>query len=518
MTGVPETGEAHSFFSDYRSYSSSGIAHITAEAVLEAQKQALELVVQGAPTDEVLRNLTGVVEDAADGDAFAAILIRDSEGHLRTACAPSLPGDFALATDALSATGVLGVAASTNVTSVTQDIAADPHWSAMAPLMDRLGLTAAWSHPIVTRENRVLGVFATFFRERRRPSALELRLVETLAQTAALAIARHDSEAIMARQRRTLDLAMEAAQMGAWRYTLADNICMYDERAQKLYGLADSRFLQDEDGVKRLIHPDDLGMMWTAVSIAADPLGEGRYEVEYRVRQQDGSWRWVSAWGLAEFEGVGPVRRAVAIAGASRDIADIKRAEERLRLLVNELSHRVKNTLATVQSIAMQALRNATDPEAARIAFEARIGSLAKAHDLLTMTDWDGAGLRDVVEQAIQPFAPARFDVTGANMQVSPKHALAFCMAIHELATNAVKHGALAVTLGRVKIAWTVENEHLAFNWREVGGPPVKTPTRRGFGTRLLERAIAHDLGGATYLHYAPDGVRWSATVPPGHA
>lgn len=514
MTGVSDNEAQRNIFgSDYRSYS-LGIAHITAEAVLEAQKQALELVVQGAPVDEVLRNLTGVVEDAAEGDAYAAILIRHPDGHLRTACAPSLPEDFTLATDRLSVTGVFGVATATGVTAVSQDIATDPNWAPMTPLMERLGFRAAWSHPIVTRENQVLGAFITFFRERRRPSALELRLVETLSQTAALAIARHEAESAMARQRRTLDLAMEAAAMGSWRYTVSDNVCMYDERAQKLYGLKDGRFLHDEEGVKRMIHPDDLAMMWTAVGIAVDPNGEGRYDVEYRVRQLDDSWRWVSAWGIVEFEGVGPARRPVAIAGASRDITAIKRAEERLRFLINELNHRVKNTLATVQSIAVQALRNATDPETAREMFESRIMSLGKAHDLLTMTNWTGADLREVIDHAIEPFAAARFEVKGPDLHVTPKHALGFSMAIHELATNAVKHGALAVTIGRVKIAWSIENDQLTFNWREVGGPPVKTPTRRGFGTRLLERAIAHDLGGSTYLHYAPDGVRWSATVP----
>ncbi|MGE4063016.1 MAG: sensor histidine kinase [Rhodospirillaceae bacterium] len=516
MSGVTDSEARGAYGSGYRSFS-LGIANITAEAVLEAQKQALELVVQGAPVDAVLRNLTGVVEDAAEGDAYAAILIRDDAGRLATACAPSLSQEFTRSIESLGTTGAFGVATATGVTAVNQDIGSDPTWAPLTPLMEGLGFKAAWSHPIVTRENRVLGAFVTFFRERRRPSALELRLVETLAQTAALAIARHDAEAALARQRRTLDLAMEAAEMGSWRYTVADNICVYDARAQKLYGLTHGRFVHDEEGVKRMIHPDDLDGMWKAVAIAVDPVGEGRYDVEYRVRQPDGAWRWVSAWGLVEFEGAGPARRPVAIAGASRDITAIKNAEERLRFLISELNHRVKNTLATVQAIAVQALRNATDPEAARQMFESRILSLSKAHDLLTTANWTGADLREVVDHAIEPFAAARFDVNGPDLHVPPKHALAFSMAIHELATNAVKHGALAVTIGRVKINWSVENDQISFSWREIGGPPVKTPTRRGFGTRLLERAIAHDLGGSTYLHYAPDGVRWSATVPVGH-
>jgi PAS domain-containing protein len=100
------------------------------------------------------------------------------------------------------------------------------------------------------------------------------------------------------RQKRTFDLAMTASQMGTWRYTLADNICVYDENAQRLYGLTEARFAHDETGVKSKFHPDDLELMWSRVAEALDPRSEGRYNVEYRVRQLDGSWRWLSAWGL----------------------------------------------------------------------------------------------------------------------------------------------------------------------------------------------------------------------------
>ena len=107
------------------------------------------------------------------------------------------------------------------------------------------------------------------------------------------------------RQKRTFDLAMTASQMGTWRYTLADNICVYDKNAQRLYGLTEPRFLHDEAGVKSKFHPDDLELMWSRVAKALDPRSDGRYDVEYRVKQPDGSWRWLSAWGLVEFEGDG---------------------------------------------------------------------------------------------------------------------------------------------------------------------------------------------------------------------
>ena len=120
-------------------------------------------------------------------------------------------------------------------------------------------------------------------------------------------------------QKRSFDMAMAASQMGTWRYTIADNICIYDENAQHLYGLTSPRFLHDEEGVKEKFHPDDMELMWSRVEKALDPAGDGRYDVEYRVKQLDGNWRWLSAWGLVEFEGDDVDRKPVAITGASRD-------------------------------------------------------------------------------------------------------------------------------------------------------------------------------------------------------
>ncbi|MGH2927952.1 MAG: PAS domain-containing protein, partial [Solirubrobacteraceae bacterium] len=133
---------------------------------------------------------------------------------------------------------------------------------------------------------------------------------------------------MLERQQKTLDLAMVASSMGAWRYTMADNICVYDENAQRLYGLTEARFLHDEAGVKDKFHPDDMELMWSRVAKACDPEGDGRYDVEYRVRQLDGGWRWLSAWGQVEFEGEGEGRKPVAITGASRDISERMQADD----------------------------------------------------------------------------------------------------------------------------------------------------------------------------------------------
>jgi PAS domain S-box-containing protein len=324
----------------------------------------------------------------------------------------------------------------------------------------------------------------------------------------------HDMRLALERQQRTFDLAMLASKMGTWRYTMADNICVYDENAQRLYGLTQARFLHDKDGVEAKFHPDDMDLMWARVAKALDPEGDGRYEVEYRVKQLDGSWRWLSAWGLVEFEGQGANRKPVAIAGASRDLSERKQAEELQRLLGNELNHRVKNTLATVQSIVNQTLRSAADVESARAAANARIVSLAEAHDLLTNRNWSGADVADLVARAVAPFAARQFSIDGPSLDVAPSQALALSLALHELATNAAKYGALSRPEGRVELRWEAQDDRFDLSWRESGGPPVVPPSRRGFGSRLIENALCRDLDGRTRLEFASEGVRcWITAV-----
>ena len=315
------------------------------------------------------------------------------------------------------------------------------------------------------------------------------------------------------RQKRTFDLAMTASQMGTWRYTLADNICVYDKNAQRLYGLTEPRFLHDEAGVKSKFHPDDLELMWSRVAKALDPRSDGRYDVEYRVKQPDGSWRWLSAWGLVEFEGDGPERHPVAIVGASRDLTERKQAEELQRLLLNELNHRIKNTFATIHAIATQTLRTARDLPSAREALDRRIRSMAQAHDLLTLRAWTGANLAEVVMRALNAFTPAQVTMSGAAIEISPKQALTLSLALHELATNATKYGALSSPEGRVCVRWVLTDGMLHLDWQESGGPAVARPCQKGFGSQLLEEIVAGDLGGDTKLVYDVSGVRCTITA-----
>ena len=200
-----------------------------------------------------------------------------------------------------------------------------------------------------------------------------------------------------------------------------------------------------------------------------------------------------------------------------RDITDRKRAEEQRDLLVKELEHRVKNTLATVQSIAAQSFRaSGADPNVLR-AFDARLIALGSVHSVLTQQSWDSADLHEVVWSALRPHSAPdrdRFSVEGAALRVGPKCAVALSMAVHELCTNAIKYGALSAEAGHVDITWSAADGRFLWHWRERGGPPAARPARTGFGTRMIERALAMQLSGKVTIDYVPSGLICTIDAP----
>jgi two-component sensor histidine kinase len=246
--------------------------------------------------------------------------------------------------------------------------------------------------------------------------------------------------------------------------------------------------------LERPFHPG------TLVSVARSALRGRRRQYEARARLED----------LHQ----GEVRLR---AGLDKE----KRAAEHQRLLIDELNHRVKNTLATVQSISAQTLRTADTKEDAQDALEKRLLALSRAHDVLTRESWDGADLVEVIEKALEPYqnsGESRVLITGPHVRVTPRMSLALAMAMHELATNAVKYGALSNKTGTIEVSWNVQNgdapPRLALKWTEAGGPPVVAPRRRGFGSRLIERTLANDLDGQVEIAFAPAGVVCTVDAP----
>jgi PAS domain S-box-containing protein len=243
------------------------------------------------------------------------------------------------------------------------------------------------------------------------------------------------------------------------------------------------------------------------------------YSVEKRFIRRDGRVIWLSVRSS-------PVRdaenRLLYVVRVVQDITEHKAAEQRQKLLMDELNHRVKNTLATVQSLASQTARAARTPAAFRERFEGRLIALSKAHDQLTVHHWESADLRELLSASLAPYAgtgPGRVVLRGEDLVLRPRAVLTLAMAIHELTTNAAKYGALSVPAGRLEIQWEPDRSEnsrpvLRIDWLERSGPPVAEPAQTGFGSKLIEGSIAAELGGKARLSFEPQGLHCEIVIP----
>ena len=341
--------------------------------------------------------------------------------------------------------------------------------------------------PILEDDGRVSGVLSQAF-----------DITETRKAQEAL---RHSEE--------QLRLATEMAEIGLWDVDPISDTLFWSPRVRASFGIVGDGPVSMDDFYAGL-HPDDRDATMAAYAAAMDPEKRALYDVEYRtIGKTDGVIRWVAAKGRGLFNDQG---QCVRVLGTTIDITARKTAELHLRLMVNELNHRVKNSLATVQAIATQTLRRADVPLSVREALTNRLLALAKAHDVLTDEKWAGAGLHEIAQRAAAPYSADRFELRGPPVSLAPKNAIAMALAFHELATNAAKYGALSVATGRVSIDWAMTPQangerRLLLVWRESGGPPVSPPTSAGFGTRLIERGLSSELGGTVRIAYEPTGV-----------
>lgn len=267
------------------------------------------------------------------------------------------------------------------------------------------------------------------------------------------------------------------------------------------------------------ILPGDQEMVHNAVR---DAIAAGEpFQLEHRVIQKDGSIGWTASRAVPIFDAEG---RLAEWFGAASDVTERRRASEHLQLVVHELNHRVKNSLAMVQSIAAQTFRHAggtaQDMREAQDRFASRLVALAQANDLLTGERWTGASLHTAIEKAVEPYRhdPARLSLDGPQILISPKTALALTLALHELGANAVKYGALSNDAGHVAIRWSSydgdDGPRMRLEWREEGGPRVTAPSHRGFGSRLIERGLAGELNGTVALGFPPEGLHCTVDAP----
>jgi PAS domain S-box-containing protein len=310
-------------------------------------------------------------------------------------------------------------------------------------------------------------------------------------------------------------LALDAGHMGTWWLDPVRQTGSWSSQAATILGLPPERTEVSYAEWAALLNPDDRREIERRLDRAL--AGEGDFEAEYRIDSFRGE-RWIHTRGRVFFD---EDRNPVRIVGILNDITARKHAEEQQRLLLDELNHRVKNTLATVQSIASQTLRATSEPERFRTSFESRLLALSKTHDLLTRNAWRDADLHAILEQETAPYrrdGEQRISVSGPTIRLPARVAINLGLVVHELVTNAAKYGALSSPAGRVDIEWILERRdgslHLRLTWREAHGPRVAAPTHHGFGSRLIRRSIEGELAGQVDLAFLPGGLAAELSFP----
>ncbi|WP_430419783.1 sensor histidine kinase [Phenylobacterium sp.] len=316
---------------------------------------------------------------------------------------------------------------------------------------------------------------------------------------------RAEAERAVKRSEQRLDLAVSAIRIGIFDWHVPSGWTMWNGEMEDIFGIPRGTFEGHADHFRRRVHPEDLPRL-EAEHAAAIAAGRDLITHNFRIVRPDGAVRWLEGAARFLFGAGGALRRMV---GATVDVTDRKVAEAHQRLLINELNHRVKNTLAIVQGIAWQSFRTGGAPPAVREAFEGRLAALAAAHDVLTRQSWEAGSIHHIVAEAVAPHhaADGRLTIEGPHVDLPPKTAVALALAMHELATNAVKYGALSTPQGRVAVCWQMDDAKLRLTWEEHGGPPVGTVVRRGFGARLLEHGLSAELKGPVILEFRPEGL-----------
>jgi PAS domain S-box-containing protein len=336
--------------------------------------------------------------------------------------------------------------------------------------------------------------------------------------------ARKQAEQDLQASKDRMQFALNAALLGWWQYDPIRRVVSGDSRFQEIFDLTADEIPIDH--VLKRVHPDDADRVKANLDAALDPIDPRRSANEFRLRRGSGELCWVEVHGLAYFEGAGRERRAVSMVGTIADITkrkqreeERKEREEKVHLLMREVNHRAKNMLSVVHAIARQTATK--NPEDFIERFSERIQALSANQDLLVRNEWNGVDVEDLVCAQLAHFADligSRIVVHGPKLRLKAASAQAIGLALHELATNAGKYGALSADTGRVDVCWGTDNDMLAVSWMEREGPPVSPPKQRGFGTIVMEAMTEYTVDGAVDLDYAPSGLTWRLTCPAASA
>jgi PAS domain S-box-containing protein len=306
-----------------------------------------------------------------------------------------------------------------------------------------------------------------------------------------------------------LRLAMQAARLAVWELDIRTEALATSPELNRLFGLPAEATPSIEE-LRNLYAP---GERERVRQVALDALAGGatQFETEFQCQWTDGSRHWLLVRAEVLSEG-GQYSRVI---GVVLDIDERKRTQDRLGILLREVNHRVKNSLSVVQAIATQTFRDGRADRDALLSFRERLQSLALANDALLRENFTALPLRTLVEEIVSPYkdGEGRVSIAGKNDMLPARLATPLTLALHELATNAAKYGALSVVKGRVEIGWVISEGTLQLNWQESGGPSVSSPAQRGFGTRLVEHILEPELGKVS-LRFDKAGIRCELVVP----
>lgn len=315
--------------------------------------------------------------------------------------------------------------------------------------------------------------------------------------------------------------ALVAGRMGTWETDLVAGTRYWTKEGMSLFGLSlvDGRghVGGDDDEYRSALHPDDRHLMAEFHALADK---QDSFTSEYRVVWPDGTTLWLR--GRGQVIARAPDGKAERMVSIVTDVTERKAAEDHIQFLMHEISHRSKNLLTVIQSIARRTARTAGTMEEFERRFERRLQGLAASHDVLVRENWHGAPLASLVRQQLVPFAEiqsSRFEIAGPDIVLTAEAAQAIGLAIHELATNAIKYGALSEPTGKVRVSWMFDENpgaagQILLSWIERSGPPVSPPSRKGFGHVVIGEMVERSLNGKVAVEFAGDGLKWSVSIP----
>lgn len=544
------------------------------EIWLSGQRKAFASALNDAPLLETLGILIETATAALGEGTRAAFFLTGPDGatlhHI-----VGMPDDYALAVDGLAVgpeSLACGLAAHIGKAILTADVYLDPLWKPWIWLADKYEYRACWSYPINTATGHFVGTFSLYWPEPREAMACDIERAALVTQTAGVIISRFKEAEDRQRAERTLLETQKQLQQELADSELLREISLElagEDGEEGLYQKvveAAAKIMKSDVCTVQLLHPERgvAGELQMLASTGLDAHG-----IEY--------WKWVRGdSGCTCGEVLRTGRRAIAedvetcsfmagtpdrdvllaggiragqttplitrdgklvgmisthwgephrpterelrmldiIARPTADLIERRRASETQRLLLNELNHRVKNTLAVVQAMATRTLARSPDPKVFAASFGGRVRSLARIHDLLSAKSWEGADLKDLIHGQISAGAAdeTRLSVTGPAVRLDPQAALHLALVFHELGTNATKYGALSVAQGRVSIDWRIE-DGLRIRWTERGGPRVEPAASQGFGTTLISQSVRGQ-GGECHMTALSEGVIWDIMVP----